>query len=200
VVYEVIAMLEFGILGKIGEIQDDSMKFYALIGLCVSTSAEIEHRLFDSFYATCGKKRKQAADEFYKGLNFEPKLKMADASVQAILADGETLKFWKEIISEVRDHCTGDTVRNLVSHNALALNLYIKTGADGVPDIEKGSAVRMELAVHRNSNVVLAGKRPPAKQTLEGLFKFVYAILDAELRLMDFYQRYLAGLSRPDEK
>ncbi len=54
-------MLEIGILGKVDEIPDEGMRFYALIGLCVSTCAAIEQLLFQSYFKTCGLSAKDAS-------------------------------------------------------------------------------------------------------------------------------------------
>ena len=192
-------MLQLGILGKIREIEDDSMKFYALIGLCVSTAAAIEHHLFDCFFATSGKHRTLAASEFYKGVQFKPKLDMADASVRAVLASPSVLKYWDEIVSEIRAHCGGEAARNLVSHNALAANVYIRKNSDGTPDLDGGSALYMELAVNQNFNQVLAGRRAPAKQTFDSLNKDVYGMLGAEHRVMEFHRANLARFLQPHQ-
>ena len=191
-------MLEFGVLGKVDAISDDGMRFYALVGLCVSTAAAIEHHLFDCFRSTSGKSQKRAAEEFYKNVFFDRKRKLANASVRAALINSSaSLRIWDEIISEVQQVCGPDGARNLVSHNPLTKYIMIRRKRDGSPDMIDGSALYAELAVRQNLNVVLTGKRRPAKQTFSALKNYAYALCGGRARLAHFYQTYLAMRTSP---
>lgn len=192
-------MLELGILGKIKDIPDDNMRFYALIGISVSTAAEIEHNLFDCYYSTSGHTKKKAALNFYKKVNFSYKRDLADVAVRARLANLPILRVWDEIIGDIQTACGPDGARNLVSHNPLAAHVYVRRQEDGTPDLIDGSALIVEMGVLQNHNLVMAGKRQPAKQTLESIYAYAYEILGVQLRLFEFCRNHLAIFSEHRE-
>jgi hypothetical protein len=179
-------MIELGVLGNVDDIDDPTMRFYALIGLCISTSAEIEHRLFDCYWAAvAGLDHKSAVEMFNKQLKFSYRRALAEQAVRAALTNPTALGIWDEIISEVQSVCGPDGARNLVGHNPLRYNVYEDRSGESAPFV-------IELAVNQNFNAVLAGKRRPEKHTFKTLRGYAYALLGAETRLLDFFQRYLS--------
>jgi hypothetical protein len=179
-------MLELGILGKVDEVADPAMRFYTLIGLCISTSAEIEHRLFDCYRTTVSDlDHKAAAEVFYKYVKFSHRRDLADEAVRSAFTNSATLGVWDKVISEIQSVCGPDGARNLVGHNPLSYNIYKDK------DDEGGDLV-VELAVNQNFNAVIAGKRRPAKHTFKTLRAYAYALLGAEMRLLGFFQSYLS--------
>lgn len=188
-------MLEIGVLGKVDQISDEGMRFYALIGLCVSTGAAIEHLLFHCYRVTCGLDRKSAAENFYKYVQFKPRRDLADGAVQAALKDGPLLETWKDLLSEIQEVCGGDKARNLISHNPLELDVFVRLKPDGTPDFEDNSSLYTELAVNQSHGAVLGRGRRPDRHTAKSLREYAYAILGAELRLSEFYRSRLAHLA-----
>lgn len=179
-------MLELGILGKVDEVEDPTMRFYALIGLCISTSAEIEHRLFDCYWATVADlDHKSAVKLFHKQIKFSYRRDLTDQSVKDALSAPATLETWNKIIRELQSVCGPEGARNLVGHNPLSFNIYEDANDEAAPYF-------IELAVNQNFNAVLAGKRRPETQTFKTLRAYAYALLGAEMRLLDFFRRYLS--------
>lgn len=185
-------MLEFGILGKVDEIPDESMRFYALIGLCVSTAAAIEHHMYDCYLSTCGKSERDATKLFYKDVRFAHRRDLTNENVRATLANSTLLPVWDEIICQIQAVCGPDGARNLVSHNPLTRFHFIRKNEDGSPRLQQGSALYSDLAVNQNHNITAAGLRPPSNQTFQTLKSYAYDLCSAELRIADFHTRHLA--------
>jgi len=185
-------MWELGIIGKVDKIVDDKMRFYAFIGLAISTAAAIEHGLFDCFDSATGGDKKANAQEFYKSTDFKHKRDLADKAVRARLTDRKTLETWNDIICELDSVCGRNSARNLVGHNPLITSFLVRRNDDGTPDLIGGSAVYSEDSVRQNWNVVLAEKRKNAKHTLKTFRQYAYDICGAHMRLYEFHQRYLA--------
>ncbi|MBC7101673.1 MAG: hypothetical protein H5U13_00380 [Parvibaculum sp.] len=178
-------MWTFGILGKLDEIENETSRFYAYIGLCVSTSAGIEYYLFHCFRSASPLDENAAIKEFYKNVKFQRKRELADAAVRRIVS-GTTKKMWDEIIEEVQRLCGPDGARNLVSHNDVGVDLFLpKQGVEKPP--------HLEMSVQQNKYMVAAGLRDPKRTTLESLRLYAGGLSSVHLRLIDFYQTHLAN-------
>lgn len=179
-------MWTFGILGKLDEIENETSRFYAYIGLCVSTSAGIEHYLFHCFRCASPLDYEAATKEFYKDVKFQRKRRLADAAVKNFVAGDSTRKMWDAIIGDVQRLCGPDGSRNLVSHNALGVDLFLSKSGDEAP-------AYLEMSVQQNKHMVAAGLRDPKRTTIESLRLYAGDLTSVHLRLIDFYQTYLAN-------
>ncbi|NQV83701.1 MAG: hypothetical protein HQ494_07765 [Rhodospirillales bacterium] len=147
--------MHLGIIGDIDEIKDEVVRFYSFTGYCVSTSAGIEHMLFQCYYAAGDIRKNDAVSKFYGSKNFtsyEAKRELADKAVRSSISNPGTIQSWNEIISEI-DMVTGaNGARNVLGHNPLSLSAYASEG-----DVDRPFS--FELAVSRNSNEAVALNR-----------------------------------------
>lgn len=178
-------MLELGILGKIDDIADEAMRFYALIGLCVSTTGEIDRHMYRCYVNAGALPEKDAAEKYYRYVKFSYRRDLTDKAVRAFLKSPATRSRWDERISEVQSVCGPNGARNLIGHNPLVRQMRFRATT------EQNLDVRFEFLVSQSSGAVLSGMRRPETHTLRSLKNYAYDLLGAETRLADFQQRHL---------
>jgi hypothetical protein len=182
----VSAMSILGVIGKLDEVEGEEARFYAYIGLCVSSAAGIEHTLFQCFNSAAKLTEPDAVKKFYKDVRFQRKRELTDIAVRSIFTNPPITKIWNGIIEEIKDVCGPDGARNLVSHNPLSLDFFINKSDEDFAPI-------MELSVSQNQKLVTAGIRKPERHTLASLRTYSANLTGAYLRLIDFHHRYLAN-------
>lgn len=177
-------MLQLGIIGHIDEIENEVVRFYSFIGYCVSTAAEIEHMLFNCYYAASDISKKESARQFYKSGKFLDKLAYANTAIQTLFSNAGAIKSWNEIFSEIDNLGGAKGARNVLGHNPLSWDIYVNDGDDNVPYL-------FELAVSRNSNEAAAKERPERKENLKSVREEACALNGANMRLWHFYDTHL---------
>tara|TARA_R110002074_G_scaffold352997_1_gene524740 strand:- start:781 stop:1326 length:546 start_codon:yes stop_codon:yes gene_type:complete len=179
-------MWTFGILGRLDAVEDETTRFYAYIGLCVSTAAGIEQCLFYCFYQSSPLSYEPATAEFYKNVEFKRKRKLAAASVRSIFKDGSSRQTWDQLIYEVEQLCGPDGVRNLVSHNELGVDIFLPTNGD-----DEGPL--LELSVSQNRHIISTGRRDPQRTNLESLRLYTADLTSLHLRMIEFHRVQLSN-------
>lgn len=186
--------MNLGIIGRLDEIADESARFYAFIGLCVSTASSIERSMFDCYFRSSGQTRSDAVAVFYRDVRFQRKREITDAAVRNRLQSPSAVARWSALHADVERCCGPNGGRNLVSHNPLAMHIYVGANDDGVP--MQGSDFSAEIAVMQNSDLVAAGDRPADKHTLMTLRLYAGDLLGLDSQLIEF-RRYLAEAFPP---
>ena len=172
-------MTQIGIVGDIDKIEDEAAKFYAFIGYVVSTSAGIEHLLFDCYYAASEQSKEEAAKEYYNTKPSEEQRQLANKAVQSLYADAS---YWDKTFIEIDNLSGANGLRNVVSHSILSYQF-----------LDQGDDFYIELAIGQNFNAANAmrKKRSTKRESLDSLRIYACDLHKAYLCLYDFYNRQL---------
>src|SRR5436190_12380163 len=107
-------------LQDIDKVEDPSVRFYAIIGACISLVANVEHALFGLYVDASGLSEADAASVYYRHVRFSHKRNTVDAAVRAVLAKHSLGAKWDELLRSTQDLCGDGAARNLLGHNAVS--------------------------------------------------------------------------------
>lgn len=113
---------------------DRHVRMYALNGLAFTLANEAEDIMFWCYLTASGLPWEAAIDGFYGGHGkFKDKRRKTDQAVTAALANSEDLNTWRDLNDRVQTllgQGSESSLRNLIGHNAVAINLYADVPAD----------------------------------------------------------------------
>ncbi|MGE5564175.1 MAG: hypothetical protein ACM3ZV_12855 [Bacillota bacterium] len=140
---------------RILKIETTDIRLYALIGVAATWSSEIERSIFWCYVAASALPTHQAADTFYQRVQFDRKRRLADKAVHSKLAGTPDDVTWTDLNRRLEDLLgERENDRNLVSHNPLAVNMYVlKAGTQSV--------VLAKAEISQSTALVKTGKRKP---------------------------------------
>ena len=185
-------MLQLGIIGEIDKVEDEIVRSYSFIGYCVSTSAEVEHMLFNCYYAAGDLSKKEAAEKFYKSDRFGDKYKLANTAVRTLFSGSAAKSTWDDIISKIDNLSGAKGSRNVFAHNPLMMNLYVN-------DKDTDAPYLMELAVSRNRNEAEVKNRALKTENLASIRSYSYDLCGANMQLSHFFDTYLKTRWKEEE-
>ncbi len=157
------------------------------------TSAAIEQKFFDCFYAASDKNKNDASEEFYKDMYSKRKHELANSAVRSLFSNPTDIENWEEIYPKIDSLSGKSGSRNLISHNPLAVDIYENYGDDTTPYI-------IELAINQNYNEAKTKGRPLKKENLKSLRKYSCELEVAYLQLSSFYDTYLKILHKKGDR
>lgn len=118
------------LLEKIAK-SDRHVRIYALNGLAFTLANETEDIMFWCYLTASGLSWEAAVDQFYEGTNFGPKREKMDKAVRSKLIDPQDIQVWARLNKRIQGLLGERTsLRNLIGHNAVAINLYADTFDD----------------------------------------------------------------------
>src|SRR5438067_6738397 len=104
-------------LQAIDDVTDPSVRFYAIIGACITAVAGVERALFRCYAAASDLSERDAASNFYRDIRFRHKRDTVDAAARQALADDPGLvRRWQELIRRVQELLGPKGTRNLLGH------------------------------------------------------------------------------------
>jgi hypothetical protein len=180
-------------LAAIKGVDDLEVRFYAMIGACISLVAAVEHDLFDLYVDASGFSALEAAPVFYRYVKFSHKRDTADGAITAALAGHSLLKKWESLLEDVQALVGDGAPRNLLGHNGVSTDLFVQAAPDG-----ESADVFERFTVNQNANIVLAGMRPARTETISTLEIYAQRLITLRLRLTRFAAplRQACGRSR----
>lgn len=181
-------------LDALSRVQDDELRFYAIIGVLVSLHAGLELTLFEFFAKACGLKREMAATIYYKVKSDEAREGMADGAMSCRLS-GKKLATWVALLKRMKSEAS--QFRHLVSHNPVGRDFHVAVyeSTSGTPPLPlpQPSFVFRPEAVHRvrqDQTQVDVGARKPR----EADFDRLRVVCEELSKLHDDLEAFFASL------
>lgn len=92
----------------------EAVQFYRWLGICVSTWAFVDRRLYQIFHHASGLEQMQSATQFYKDRSFKSRLRMTDRGLKATFSTDECETEWRPLHDEAKDL---SYTRNIFAHH-----------------------------------------------------------------------------------
>ena len=92
----------------------EAVQFYRWLGICVSTWAFIDRRLYQIFRHASGLEQLQSATQFYKDRSFKSRLRMTDRALKAAFNTDQCEAEWRPLHDEAKEL---SYTRNIFAHH-----------------------------------------------------------------------------------
>lgn len=92
----------------------EAVEFFRWLGICVSTWAFIDRRLYQIFHHASGTEQIQSATEFYKDRAFKGRLRLTDRTLKLAFNTAECEAEWRPLHNEAKDL---SYTRNIFAHH-----------------------------------------------------------------------------------
>ena len=185
-------------LQAIDDVADPSVRFYAIIGACITTVSGVEHALFRCYVAASGLSEKDAARIYYGRAQFTHKRDTVDAAVREALVNHPALVRWDEIIRRAQELLGPQGTRNLLGHNLVGTEYGLGESDDPSEEIK----IFVDHHVSQNSAVVAAGIRPERREEYESLVVYARKVIALGISLSNwpYRLREACGRSLPSDE
>jgi hypothetical protein len=91
-----------------------AVEFFRWLGICVSTWAFIDRRLYQIFHHASGGEQIQSATQFYKDRSFKNRLRLADRALKSAFNTDECETEWRPLHNEAK---ALSYTRNIFAHH-----------------------------------------------------------------------------------
>jgi hypothetical protein len=103
----------------------EAVEFFRWLGLCVSTWAFVDRRLYQIFHHASGSEQVQSATQFYKDRSFKNRLRLADRALKSAFNTAECEAEWRPLHDEAK---ALSYTRNIFAHHPVLRQGTSKNG------------------------------------------------------------------------
>jgi hypothetical protein len=168
------------------------IRFYAIVGACVSLVSTVERSLFDCYAIASGKSDADCAAEFYKYVRYEHKRCVVDLAIRSNCSDPSILRRWDNLLNVVDNLLGPNGARNLVAHNVVDLRLTLFFSEPSFEDL----ATEFEFSTSQNNLLVLLKRRAARTEDFESLAEYATRLKGLKLSLVRFSSRLRKACGR----
>jgi hypothetical protein len=193
---EALDMDDIPDLQAIDDVADPSVRFYAIIGACITSVSCVEHALFRCYVAASGLSEKDAAEVYYRRTQFTYKRDIVDGAVREALVNHSALPRWQEMVRRAEELLGPQGTRNLLGHNVVGTEYFVE---DHDPSEE--IKILVDHHVSQNPAVVSAGIRPERREEYDSLVVYARKVIGLGLSLSNwpYSIRKACGRSLPSD-
>jgi hypothetical protein len=92
----------------------EAVEFYRWLGICVSTWAFVDRRIYQIFHHASGLDQMSSATQFYRDRSFKNRLRLADRALKATFDTEECETEWRPLNDQAREL---SYTRNIFAHH-----------------------------------------------------------------------------------
>ena len=172
-------------------VEQDDIRFYAIVGACVSLVSAVEFGLFECYVAATGQAEKDAAIVFYRFNQYTHKRDVVDGAIRAI-PNPSIAKQWDKLLIIVQSLLGPDGPRNLLAHNFISGDALVTFDDD-----TKQVGVQIQFSTEQNAAQIAAGTRSKRSEDFESLATFASRLVGVRISLRKFNSRLRVACGRP---